>query len=83
MLRPMPTWNINIFNYGLFKNTICLGVGLGVNSKKVNFYTKFLYKKVLSSEFVHSVRDENTKKFFRKAWFQSNKYWMSDFMGNG
>ena len=43
MLRPMPTWNINIFNYGLFKNTICLGVGLGVNSKKVNFYTKKFY----------------------------------------
>lgn len=71
MLRPMPTWNINIFNYGLFKNTICLGVGLGVNSKKVNFYTKFLYKKVLSSEFVHSVRDENTKSFLEKLGFKA------------
>lgn len=63
MLRPMPTWNINLFNYDLYKNTILLGVGLGVNGKKPNLYTKLLYKKVLSKKYIHSVRDEKTKNF--------------------
>ncbi len=63
MLRPLPSWNINIYNYKMVRNTICLGTGLGVNSKKVNFYTKLLYKKVLSKNFIHSTRDEKTKEF--------------------
>lgn len=71
MLRPLPSWNINIFNCGMVKNTICLGTGLGVNSNKVNLYTKLLYKKVLSRDFIHSVRDEKTKKFLQKLGFKA------------
>ncbi len=71
MFRPLPSWNINIFNCGMVENTICLGTGLGVNSKKVNFYTKILYKKVLSKEFIHSTRDEKTKKFLEDLGFKA------------
>lgn len=71
MLRPLPSWNINIFNCGMIKNTICLGTGLGVNSKKVNFYTKLLYKKVLSRDFIHSTRDEKTKEFLESLGFKA------------
>ena len=63
MLRPMPTWNINILNYDLYKDTILLGVGLGINAEKINTYTKLLYKKTLSTKYTHSVRDEKTKLF--------------------
>ena len=58
MLRPLPTWNINLLDCGLAKKTICLGAGIGINSKKVNLYTRTLYNKVLSHEYTHSVRPD-------------------------
>lgn len=71
MLRPLPTWNINLFNCGLAKGTICLGAGIGVNSQSVNWYTKALYNKVLDKDQVHSVRDEKTKKFLLDLGFKA------------
>lgn len=69
MLRPLPSWNINIFNTKLVKNTICLGVGIGTNSKKINRYTRSLYDKVLSHDYIHSVRDEKAKDFLESMGF--------------
>lgn len=63
MMLPWNNWNVNIFNYRPYKNLILVGVGMNPNSKKVNWYTKLLYKKVLSKEYVHSTRDERTKVF--------------------
>ena len=71
MLRPLPTWNINLLDCGLAKKTICLGAGIGINSKKVNLYTRTLYNKVLSHEYTHSVRDEKTKKFLEELGFKA------------
>lgn len=71
MLRPLPGWNINIFNLSLVKGTICLGVGTGVNSTSVNWYTRFLYSQVLSKEYIHSVRDESAKVFLEKLGFKA------------
>lgn len=61
MIRPYPLWNIYLHNTMIQRNVICLGTGIGANSKKVNAYTRALYKKVLSKEFTHSVRDEKAK----------------------
>ena len=69
MLRPLPSWNINIFNSSLVKNTICLGVGIGLNSTSVNWYTRWLYSKVLSNKYIHSVRDEAAKIFLEKLGY--------------
>lgn len=71
MLRPWPNWNINHFNSKPLKNTILVGVGSGVNSKNINLYTKTLYKKVLSKDYIHSVRDENTKDILEKLGFRA------------
>ena len=71
MLRPLPSWNINLFNTELIKNTVCLGVGIGVNSNDVNWYTKKLYDKVLSHDYIHSVRDERTSEFLTKLGFKN------------
>lgn len=71
MLRPLPTWNINIFDSGLAEGTICLGVGIGINSRKANLYTKILYNKVLNHEMIHSVRDEKTKIFLEDLGFKA------------
>lgn len=71
MLRPLPGWNINIFDLSLVKNTLCLGVGTGVNSTSVNWYTRYLYSKVLSKKYIHSVRDEDAKVFLEKLGFKA------------
>jgi hypothetical protein len=71
MLRPLPTWNIHLFNTDIVKNTILFGVGMGKNSKSINLYTKLLYKKVLSKEYIHSTRDEKTKLMLEKMGFNA------------
>ena len=71
LLKRYTTWNINIFNYKPYVNSILIGCGLNPNSKKVNAYTKFIYKKVLSKSYVHSVRDERTKQFIESLGFKA------------
>lgn len=71
MLRPLPGWNINIFNTEIVKDSVLLGVGSGVNSNRINLYTKLLYKRVLSKEYYHSTRDEKTKIFLEKLGFKA------------
>ena len=71
MLRPRPGWNIFLNNTKLLKNTVCLGVGIGKNSNKINFYTKYLYKKVLSNKYIHSVRDDAAKKLLEELGFKA------------
>lgn len=71
MLRPLPSWNITSFTGDIVNGTICLGVGAGINSSSVNWYTKYLYKKVLNKDFVHSVRDEMTADFLRKMGYKA------------
>lgn len=70
MLTHFPQWNINLFNYRPLKGSILVGVGAG-QGNKINGYTKMLYKKVLSHEYVHSVRDERTKMFLEEMGFKA------------
>lgn len=71
MLRPVPVWNCHIWNAAFYKDTILLGVGAGINSKKANLYTRYLYGKVLNKEYIHSVRDEYTKIFLEELGFKA------------
>ncbi|RDW20412.1 polysaccharide pyruvyl transferase family protein [Oceanobacillus chungangensis] len=70
MLTHFPQWNINMFNYGPLTGSILVGVGAG-KGNKINRYTKMLYKKVLSHEFIHSVRDERTKIMLEEMGFEA------------
>ncbi|RKF46549.1 capsular biosynthesis protein [Bacillus wiedmannii] len=70
MLTHFPQWNINMFNCGPLKGSILVGVGAG-KGNKINKYTKLLYKKVLSHEYIHSVRDERTKRFLEEMGFKA------------
>lgn len=63
MIRPWPNWNVNIFNYKPYKNSVLVGCGSNGKFTKANLYTKILYKKILSKEYIHSTRDEKTKVF--------------------
>ncbi len=71
MVRPWANWNINIFNARPLKGSILLGVGSGINSKNINFYTKKLYQTVLSHEHIHSVRDDKTKEMLERLGFEA------------
>lgn len=71
MVRPWANWNINIFNSKPLRGSVLLGVGCGVNSKSINFYTRKLYESVLSKEYFHSVRDEKTKQILEKLGFKA------------
>lgn len=70
MLTHFPQWNINIFTYKPLKGSILLGVGAG-KGEKINAYTRMLYRKVLSHEYAHSVRDERTKRFMTEMGFKA------------
>ncbi|MFJ5759888.1 polysaccharide pyruvyl transferase family protein [Neobacillus sp. NPDC093182] len=70
MLTHFPQWNINLFNYGPLRGSVLVGVGAG-KGNKINYYTKMLYKKVLSHRYIHSVRDERTKKFLEEMGFKA------------
>ncbi len=71
MLHRRNDWNVNIFNCKPYKNTILMASGLDGNFKSVNWYTEILYKKILSNEYYHSVRDEKTKVFLESLGFKA------------
>ncbi len=70
MLRPLPVWNVQCWNSRFLNGTVLLGVGAGVNSNSINYYTKKLYNGILSKEYIHSVRDEYTKDMLVKLGYR-------------
>ena len=62
MLTHYPQWNVNVFNYKPLANSICVGVGAGAG-EQTNAYTTYLYRRILSHSFFHSVRDERSKRY--------------------
>lgn len=71
MFLPAPDWNVNIFNYKPYQNSILVGCGMDGDFQTINFYTKILYKKILSKDFIHSTRDERTKLFLESLGFKA------------
>lgn len=59
LLTHFPQWNINIFNYQAIKGCVLVGVGAGAGDAP-NAYTRFLYKRVLNNDYIHSARDQRT-----------------------
>jgi len=71
LLRLSPNWNLNITGCSYYKNSIAIGCGMNVNSKRVNYYTKFLYKHILAKDIIHSTRDRRTKEFIESLGFRA------------
>lgn len=73
MQRIYRPWNIELQDTIVMNNIITFGVGLGKDKNyngKVNSYTKLLYNRALSHEYIHSVRDNNTKEFLEGLGFK-------------
>lgn len=64
-------FNINIFNTSPLCDSILVGVGNSRLDKKLNGYTKRLYKKLLSKDFIHSTRDDETTKMIQDIGFKA------------
>ena len=71
MFVPRPVFNVNILNCLPYKNSILMGIGIKPNAEHVNYYTKLLYKKILSNKFVHSVRDAMAEKFITDLGYKT------------
>lgn len=73
LMRPNPLFNISFLNYRPFKGAVFCGVGMNSKkgSKKLNLYSKMLWKRVLSHEYIHSTRDEATKEALESMGFKA------------
>ena len=60
MMNRTNQWDINLWNSRVLKGSICVGVGSNgiLKGKNCNYYTKALYTKVLSNQFIHSTRED-------------------------
>ncbi|MCH5320900.1 MAG: polysaccharide pyruvyl transferase family protein [Eubacterium sp.] len=63
LFKPWPNFNLNVFNKHLYKDTVMVGVGSASGILNANNFTKYLYREILSKQYIHSTRDEITKKF--------------------
>ena len=71
LLRLSPDWSINLSSIPYYKNSIAIGIGIGKNSSYFDPYTKYIYKKIFSKDYIHSTRDEVTRIFFEKNGFKA------------
>lgn len=55
-------WQLYPSNLSIYDNCILIGAGTTGNKEELDFYARFLYGRVLSKSFVHSVRDELSKR---------------------
>lgn len=56
MLNRTNQWDIHLFNSRPLTNAVLVGVG--AEEERADFYTTRLYKKILSREYIHSVRNQ-------------------------
>jgi hypothetical protein len=71
LIRLSPDWSITPCSCPYYKGSIAIGVGMDNNSRHSNLYTKSLYKAIFSKDYIHSVRDENTKRFLNSLGFSA------------
>lgn len=64
-------WDISLLKSWITGPCILIGAGWWQYGAKPNLYTKFLYKMVLESKYMHSVRDEYTKSMLESMGFNN------------
>ena len=71
MLKPRPVFNVNLWNCMPYENSIFMGVGVGQAKSRTNLYTKKLYAKILSRDYVHSARDQAAADFLTSLGYRA------------
>lgn len=68
MMNRTNQWDINLFTCKPFIGCVLMGVG-ALKTDSPDFYTARLYKKVLSKQYVHSVREQTAYSMMKKLGF--------------
>lgn len=61
----IPNFNINLYDAKNYAGAVLIGCGCGNNKGRTNLRTRLIYKKALSHDFIHSVRDARAERFVR------------------
>lgn len=64
-------WNIGLRDSLFLKDVVLLGVGANSYYKKIDPITRLIWKRVLSKNKIHSVRDDYTKELLNKLGFEN------------
>lgn len=64
-------WDVNLFNAKMLGPAILIGVGWWQYNDKPDLYTKQIYKRILSHDVMHSVRDNYTKEMLKGMGFEN------------
>lgn len=71
MVRPHPNWSVSILDCSPYAGSVCLGVGSAMVRSRFGLYENLLYKRILSSRYIHSVRDERTERVLTDMGFRA------------
>ena len=71
LLKVYPGWNVSILNCKPYRNSVLVGVGMAGDFRKPNIYTKMIYRKILSKKYIHSTRDEKTKRLLEAMGYKA------------
>lgn len=55
-------WQLHFSNLPIYRNCILIGAGTTKRTERLDFLASYLYGQVLSKQYIHSVRDDLTKK---------------------
>ncbi len=72
-MRSYGLWRMNS-HIKIYKNTVLMGVGFDSNSKTFDLYTKLLFTTILSSKYLHSVRDTFSETMLRSIGIENVIY---------
>ena len=64
-------WALYPTNYSLYRNSILVGAGTRYDMEKLTPQAKWLFKRILSHEYAHSVRDELAKRVIESLGFEA------------
>lgn len=64
-------WNVGLRDSLFLKDVVLLGVGANSYYKKIDPLTKLIWRRILSKDKIHSVRDDYTKEFLNKLGFDN------------
>ncbi len=53
-------WQIGLLTWPLYKKSVLAGVGTTQSKRRLTLYSKFIYKRILNKDYIHSVRDEES-----------------------
>lgn len=71
LMYPTNDLNVNLLNCKPLKNSVFLGIGNSMLDKKTNWYTQYVYKSILSKEYIHGTRDDETTEMLKEYGFNA------------